>query len=658
MIDETHSEKSEEVEDEIKDYLGKEKDSLDVEDFSYRPAKKKKLAIIGIIIILILSIFAYLSYSKGQSSFSDKKVRVSIAVPDQIGSGDEISIEMNSENDNSVDLVGAKLEIHFPENFILKSSDKTLDQSGGAYFWDIGNIPAHGAKKIRIYGKVIGKMGEDKNFQGTLKYKPSNFNYTFDADGTKTTKISSVPIELDLNFPQSVKDSDEGEFVFSYKNKSNRDFGKVRLEIEFPDGFIFSEGDSGITKKSGEGNFFTLEGDNFSKGTGRVAKIKGMLQSKNDKETIKAKVYILEENNEMVDYVDGEKDVQVEKPEILISQTVNGYPDYVANKNEVLQYKIDFKNQSGKELRGLSLKSALDGNFDLASIKADKGTVNGNEIIWSALNVPELATLPAEGEASVTFNVNVKDIFPITKDADKNFILKNSVSISSFNGDGNSTSVENVITRNDMETKVKSFLFMDIKGYFNDDGRIQNGGALPPRVGQQTYYTIHWSVRNLFNDIENVRVTSVLPKGVKWTGKYIDSNGKTVTDAGAVDASSAQNAGAQNTATDQNGNQTPPKITEEKVFYDQATNEVVWEIPNMKANDGILTSAKEIVFQIEIDPQDENAGKTMDLMNNTIVSGNDIFTGQTVTNTGKNITTDLTGDDYSISDEEAIVKGR
>jgi uncharacterized transporter YbjL len=97
-------------------------------------------------------------------------------------------------------------------------------------------------------------------------------------------------------------------------------------------------------------------------------------------------------------------------------------------------------------------------------------------------------------------------------------------------------------------------------------------------------------------------------------------------------------------------------INEERIYYDIDSNMVVWEIPKFKANDGILTSAKEIVFQIEVEPQVENVGKAMDIIDNITATGYDTFVQQNITNSGKKVSTELF-DDYSISTEEAIVQG-
>lgn len=644
MLEETQNEK---VDGEIKSYLEKGKENISREDFSdnkpKKIEKKKKMFIAAVLGISALLVFAYVSYIKGHGSFSGENVRISIDAPEETGSGDEVSITVSCANNNKVNLNDAKLEISFPDNFIMKSSDNEVNRSGSVYVWNIGSIPAQSTKKIRIYGRIVGRQGEQKNLKGVLRYRPSNFNLNFQSEGEKTITISSVPVELNLNFPESVKDSAEGEFTFSCKNTGNRDFGKVQLEMEFPKDFSYvsAEPASNFKKEEGEGNTYMLEEEGFAKGVEKSVKIKGAFQSQNEKETIKVKVYLLEDNNEMIEYAGEEKTVKMEKTEILLSQTVNGVADYSADKNEELTYKIIFKNQSGKEMRGMVLEGALSGNFDLASIEANKGTVKGNTVTWSAANVPELASLLPQGEGSVEFKVKVKDIFTIQKENDKNFVLRNSASISSLSSGSNSQEQENLIAKNEIDTKVKAFIFLDTKGYFNDDGRINNSGSIPPQVGQRTYYTIHWSVRNFFNDVENVRIASVLPEGVKWTGKYVNSQGKAVEDRMTND-----------TVSQDDGNE---KITEEKVFYDSKKNEVVWQMPSLKANEGVLSAAKEIVFQVEVIPLNKHAGSAMTLIEGTTVSAYDAFVTANIAGTGGKITTKLT-DDFSISDTEAVVR--
>lgn len=632
-------ENNENVDNEIKDYLAKDRDSLTDEDFVSKPKRgRKKILLLGLALLLLFAVGLY-SLRLGHSTFAEEKVRIDIETPDRVGGGAEDSLVISCVNDNKVALTEARLEIIFPEDFVLKSSDKEIERSGNAYYWNAGTIPAQGASQIRIFGRVVGKLGEEKTFRTLLRYKPANFNSQFEAEKSQSIKVTSVPVELSLDVPENMKDSSEGEFSFTFKNKDKRAFAKSRLEAEFPKDFVFASSDPAFAKKEGSENTYFLETADLGSGNSRSAKIRGAFQSQNDKEIVKARVYLEEENGRMIEYVSEEKEVALEKTELLIKQTVNGQEDYAPSSKEELTYRIVFKNQSSKELKQLALSCALEGAFDLGSLQAGKASVRGNQVTWRASEIPALALLPAGSEGSVEFKVKVADLgAQVRKESDRNYALKSNVTVSP------AADAEKLLVKNELDSRIKAELALDVTGYFNDDGRIPNGGELPPRVGEQTYYTIHWSLRNSFNDVENIRIVSVLPHGVGWTGKYVDSQGKTKTDGGSGTVSPAAEG------------EEAGKITEEKFFFDSNANALVWELPKLKANAGVLTAAKEIIFQIEATPDAADAGRAMTLSDNITASGYDNFILKGISSSaGKQITTQLT-DDFSIGAEEAIVK--
>lgn len=625
--------------EEIKDYLDKKQhDQEEGGDIFEKTGKKNKKGIVYVVaaaVLLLIAVLAYLSYYRGQQSFENGKVQISIETPQDIESGGEISLIVGYQNDNSVALKDVRMELHFPDNFIVSSSDKQLESDGQVSIWKLDNIAKNSTDKIRVYGRFIGDVGDVGDLRVILKYKPANFNSEFQAEKQSSIKISDIPVELSARFPEGgAKNDVDSDLTFNLKNKSSRTFAKAKIEIACPESFSLVSSSADPVDKDEDANKYIFEFSDLAAAKEETIAIKGNFHSENDRESIRMTVYLAEGDSDYVKYLEKTDEIAITRPGISVVTTINGTEDYVAGKNEMLEYKIDFENQSPSEIRGLTLKSTLAGDYDLTTIKADKGTVKDNEIVWSAAKVPILAQIKPGEKGSVAFKVKVKDIFTIEKEANKNFVLENRITMN--------TADQEIINLT-KASKVRAFIVLETKGYFNDDGRITNGGSLPPKVGQKTYYTIHWSVRNLFNEVENASIKSVLPRGVKWTGKYITSTGKVVTDgAGQPDPTSAGNDGMAES------------ITAERIFFDQDTNAVIWEIPKLKANDGILTSAKEIVFQIEVEPQNENVGKAMDIIDNITATGYDTFVQQAVTNSGKKVTTELF-DDFSIGAEEAIV---
>jgi len=605
---------------------------------------KKKTLIIGLILLVAIAVFAYLSFNKGRQSFENEKVSVVVEVPENIESGAEVSLTVGYRNDNPVDLRDSRMEISLPDNFTVTSSDKELAKEGGISYWKIGKIKKNSTDKIRIYGKFIGDVGDEGRIKGVLKYMPSNFNSEFQAEAEETARVSSVPVDLVMKFPDGgAKNDVDTDVVISLKNKSSRNFAKAKVEIILPASFTFISSEMEFAEKDEDKNRYTFEFSDLASQKEASIALKGNFHSENNKESVKAFVYLMEGEGDYVKYLEKTEEVAITRPGISVIETINGAEDYVAGKNEELTYRIEFENQSDKNINGLVLRSVLTGNYDLSTVKADKGTVKSNEITWSAAKVPALAQLKPGEKGEVVFKVKVKDLFTVEKESDKNFVLENKVTMN--------TAQEEIINLT-KSTKVRAFMVLEAKGYFNDDGRIENGGSLPPRVGEKTYYTIHWSIRNLFNEVKNVRIKSVLPAGVKWTGKYIDSRGKVMSSDGDKEEAEAKTEGG---SQEEGGSgESLDEIVAESLYYDKGLNAVIWELPKLKANDGILTSAKEIVFQIEVEPQKENVGKAMDIIDNITVSGYDTFTEKVVNNSGNKVTTELF-DDYSISTEQAIV---
>ncbi len=635
MFDPTRKEN---VDNEIKDYLTRDRNELTDDDFADNPPRsKKRFLLIGAALLVLLAAGLYSLYT-GHKSFAREQVTISIETPAKTGSGDEDSLVINCANANAVALSDARLEIFLPSNFVFTSSDQPLTKNGSVYYWEVGTVPASDSRQLRIFGKAIGRLGDTQSVRAVLRYRPANFNSQFQAEGRTDFTIDSVPVELTAIFPDSLRDSSEGELLLSYKNTSKRVFSKASLELEFPGTFVLASSEPLLKAKEGSENTFVTEEADLRGGNTRSVKIRGAFQSQNDKEVIKARLYLMEDNGEMIEYAFLEKDVRLEKTEILVSQTVNGHSEYDAESGEELTYRIAFKNQSGADIKDLRLTSTLDGAFELIDIEPNAALVSGQQLIWNADKVPALKLLTAGEEGSVEFKAKVIDLTAqVRKDSDKNYTLKNTAVISSGA----------LQIKNEQNTKVRADLRLDAKGYFNDDGRIPNGGALPPRVGQQTYYTIHWSLRSALNDIENIRITSVLPQGVGWTGRYIDSQGK----VRYADTNKPETSAPTETVAGMEAG----KITEERFYYNSDTNSLIWELPALKANAGLLTAAKELVFQVEATPSAQQAGSAMPLTGSVLISAYDNFVLKEIgSSLDKTITTRLE-DDFSIGSDEALV---
>jgi len=162
--------------------------------------------------------------------------------------------------------------------------------------------------------------------------------------------------------------------------------------------------------------------------------------------------------------------------------------------------------------------------------------------------------------------------------------------------------------------KVNSRLAVSVKGYYTDQD-ISNSGPVPPKVGEETTYTIHWQAFNVSNDVSGVKVSATLPTDSQMTGKIFPEDAK--------------------------------------IEYNSRTNSIIWTIGDMGSGEGILSDAPEVAFQVKIKPSPNKVGQEIKLLGETTIAGQDLFTNENLKNIFEEKTTDLR-EDSSIAGKRTV----
>jgi hypothetical protein len=182
------------------------------------------------------------------------------------------------------------------------------------------------------------------------------------------------------------------------------------------------------------------------------------------------------------------------------------------------------------------------------------------------------------------------DRIPIENENDKNFSIVSTAKIDSPSIPDPIGS-NKIIASNTMTLKLNSRVVLEVKGYYKDNG-MENSGPLPPKVGQETSYTIHWKVINVSNNISDVKVVSSIPSGVKWLGKFLPDN--------------------------------------EAISFNERTNQIEWNLGSLDNGVGISKPGREVSFQISVVPQINQLKKKITLLNLSTLTAKDAFTGNDV----------------------------
>ena len=148
-------------------------------------------------------------------------------------------------------------------------------------------------------------------------------------------------------------------------------------------------------------------------------------------------------------------------------------------------------------------------------------------------------------------------------------------------------------------------------------GPLKNTGPLPPKVNQETTYTIIWTITNSSNDISSAVVRTTLPTYVKWLGVVSPDS--------------------------------------ESVTYNEIGGEVVWNAGAIPAGTGINRAAREVAFQVSFLPSISQINQSPLLTSEIAISGNDNFTHTILRDTKRALSIKLSTDSIFLENQGIVV---
>ena len=596
--------------------LRDQKEKLDLENLE-KPEKRSKLSkkniflIAGGVAFIILLIFAF-TLVRGWFSFSKENVKLEIVIPESVVSGEETEIVVKFQNNNRVSLKNVKLILNYPENTYTSEGEKKNRETK-----NIGEIKAKEQGEKRFKVRLTGEIGSIKTLTARLEYQPENINSSFENIASAKTNIGSVLVGLYLTAPQKAISGEEITYQCDILNNSDKDFSNLLVEVEYPSGFSYKTAEP---LPSEEENIWLIEELKQKERTS--LSISGSLEGiEEENKIVRVTIYEVK-NGKKLGIGNASAITQISSPPISISLFLNEEKQEVVNPGDFLSYTIKFKNNTDVAFSQLVLRAYLEGEmFDYKNLKLrQKGFFDSlnDVIIWSAAGVSSLALLPPSEEGQVNFSVPVKKSAPVFSPEDRNFTLKVRAEIETVNVPPQ-FNLEKLKIETSLTSKVNSKINLLTKAFYKETSvDISNYGPIPPRVNQLTTYTIHWQITNSTNDLEEARVSSVLPQGVEWKNNY-----KVFCDY-------------------------------KEVYFNERTNQVVWSIGTLPAGTGFIRPVCEMVFQIGLRPSINQVGTSPFIINESKFEAKDSFTGQFLEVVSPAKSTDLP-DDPSVSYNEGKV---
>lgn len=549
---------------------------------------KKNLPKTLTVIILIFLLIAIGAIFWGRYSFSQANVEINIKIPQDIASGKEVVFTIEYKNNNRVNLNDAYLIINYPSG-IFSSEGKEIYQEQK----NLRTISKKSVGQEDFRVRFVGEKGEIKNIVATLNYQPQNINSRFENSTSNRIEINSVLISIKIEGPENAMSGQDVSYFVEYENKTNEDISDLRIEANYNEDFKIEN----LAPKSIEGSNNIWELSLLRAGEKKRIDLSGALEGEEGEDKILRVTIGRIENEQFLQYSRAEYSTKIAPSPLLLLMSLGGIEEEGCNVNpgQSLDYKIEFKNNTDVALRELILKAHLEDNvFNFKTINLGQvGFFDSREnlITWSGGEVPLLNLLEPNKSGSVTFSIDLKKPIPMSSYNDKNFQAIITGEIGTLTVPAKFAVSELKISK-ELSCKVNSEIDIKSKVYYYEPAPgIFNTGPLPPKVDELTTYTVHWQITNGTNDLENLRVTAILPQGISWSNYYLN------------------------------------KVSNSRVYYNERTKEVIWEIDKVPAGTGFVLPVYELIFQIGLHPSINQVGQTPTLINESSIEGKDMFTG-------------------------------
>lgn len=551
-----------------------------------RKTIKTGALILGGLLLVIALVVGF--YKIKQSFFAFERLTVALTGPTEIKSGNLISYEINYKNDNRADLKNVSLKLTFPEDFKPEGNANFKPNGTTSGTFSLDDIKGNSAGKIVFNGRAYSPKGNLIKIKADLAYTPSTISSTFVTSDQLMVNVISAPITLEVMAPQNISNDDEVNYLITYKNEGAETLENIRVKADYPERFTFSSSDP----RSSEGNNIWYLGNLAPGQSGKIVVV-GKLEGNRDEIKLVNVAIGANNNGQFVSYNEADAKTNIASSPLTITQTVNGLHELSANAGDHLQFEINYKNEGTLGLRDVIVTEHLDSAvLDYATLDMDGGQYDASNktIAWKATDYRELKNLTSGQGGIIKFSINVKGIIPVASANDKNFIIASIAKIDSPDVP-TPISMNKIISGNKMDIKLNSKLVLDVRGYYGDTS-IPNSGPIPPKVEQETTYTMHYIVTSVSNDISDAKVETNLPTSVMMTGKIFPEGSPLV--------------------------------------YNERTNSIVWTIGNLTAGTGIISPGKEVSFQVKIKPSVDQAGDVAPLLKESVFSAKDLFTGESI----------------------------
>jgi len=573
----------------------------------------KKILLGSLALFFVALGLVFYSFFGGRTFVSVDNIDLLIEGPVSVAGGETLPLSVSVVNKNSTDMELADLIIEFPEGAKDPSNpSKDLVRSRIS----VGQVKSGSLAQKSVSAILFGEEGAERRIKFTIEYRTPGSNAIFFKEKYYTVSISSSPVLLTLDALDKVTAGEESLIKVTITSNTTSVVKDLLLATEYPFGWSFSSADP----KPLFGETVWRIGD-LAPGAKKVIIIRGIAAGQDGEErTLHANVGIQsasDENKIATTIIAEEHTFLLEKPFLGLSLAINGDRSgtLAVEPGRIVRGEVLWTNNSMTKISRAQIEVRLSGvAFDKNSVSVDDGgnyDSRTNTITWAAGRTEGLLEIAPGASDRVGFS-----FYPTRPSPSQSANSSISISASARGERQDETSGSGTISSAASATvKLVSNLSLSSRA-LRSQGPFSNTGPIPPRVDQETTYTVTWTLTNTSNSISDAEVRAVLPAYVKWLSKV-----------------------------------SPAQAS---VTYNPVGGEVVWLAGDVPKNADVGAGAKEVSFQVVLVPNASQRGTAPILVGDAVVTGIDDFTGVTLRNTAPGLTTRTTSDIFWKQGDELV----
>ncbi|MFZ2886295.1 MAG: hypothetical protein WA021_00570 [Minisyncoccia bacterium] len=561
----------------------------------------------------------YFFAGSGSIPASPGNIDISVSGPLQVQSGSPTKLQIAVVNKNRVPLELADLVVTFPKG---TRSVNDLETNLPDLRQSLGTIEPGGRRQGTISAVFAGQEGERATVKVELEYRLENSSALFVTETDYQIIFSSSPISLAIDGNSETTSGQPMEFTVTLASNSDAPVKDVLLNINFPFGFTLGTSDPSPVQGSkslwavGDLNpgerktvFFrgTVSGES---GDERVFRFTAGTREKKEDRAISAT---------LADYA---HHLTVSNPFLGLAINLNkesGMGGAIAGPGETVNVAIAWENNLSTPITDAVIVAQLSGvPIDGTTVRSNDGFYRSTDrvVIWDKTTTNNaLATLAPGAKGTVNFSFSMPSGDALENIRDPKVTL-------SVQAAGRRIAEQNVpetLQSTASQTiRLASDLQLVAQGLYHTNP-LSSGGPMPPKAGEETTYGIVLSVTNTTNKITNAVVKGALPPYIRWTGIFAPAS---------ADISFNQNDGT-----------------------------FTWRVGDIEVGTGVGDiKVRQLGINVAMTPSTSQIGQQPPLVRFITLTGTDESTGETITKTAPDITTNIFGDSGFNPADATVVK--